>query len=585
MLDVHSSRQKTNIEHPTSNIESSIGEKPKHIVSRSHGRVVTVPRKRPWTHKLFREGPRDIKTIPGDVRDEHIAPLNIAPLSVAPPATRPKIIPRVQTPPMVLIRTVASRQLIVAASDECGASGMRVGMTLTEGRALCPRLIHFDHDPAQDARSLEALARMMFRFTPVVSIPKRVVSSADHVPNPEGDCIYLDVTGCERVFGGLSNIVKQLIDLLARLRLAANVAVAPTPGAAWALASFSDNGRIVPPEDVPGALSQLPVAALRLDEEILAALHHLGLEKIGQLTNLPRNALPSRFGHTLLMRLDQAMGHATEVLVPLVHHFPVEADIEFDGGVESLEVVWIALRQLLRDIAADLTKRGCGARELTAIFRRAYAPPLEKTVRLSRASRGVMSLFNLLRCALESIETDVGFTGIHLHVPVFERLTEEQISLCQEDDLAGQAELDELIARVVARLGDDAIVQPKLLESHVPERAFTWHGLPARDEKNETRAGSPCHENRPLQLLSMPVEIGVMVSPSDDRDGRPILFRRGSDVHQLTHAIGPERISGEWWRGHEKTRDYFDVEDEEGKRFWVFRVNETGKWYVHGTFT
>src|SRR6185503_21095716 len=105
---------------------------------------------------------------------------------------------------------------------------------------------------------------------------------------------------------------------------------------------------------------------------------------IGQLTNLPRRALPPRFGPTLLMRLDQAFDRATEVLVPLVHHFPVEADIEFDGAVESLEVIWIALRQLLRDLAADLTKRGCGARELTATFRRAYATPLEKTVRLSR---------------------------------------------------------------------------------------------------------------------------------------------------------------------------------------------------------
>ena len=56
-----------------------------------------------------------------------------------------------------------------------------------------------------------------------------------------------------------------------------------------------------------------------------------------------------------------------------------------------------------------------------------------------------------------------------------------------------------------------------------------------------------------------------MVSPSDDRDGRPVLFRLGSDVHELRHAVGPERISGEWWRGHDKTRDYFDVEDEDGQ--------------------
>jgi protein ImuB len=87
-----------------------------------------------------------------------------------------------------------------------------------------------------------------------------------------------------------------------------------------------------------------------------------------------------------------------------------------------------------------------------------------------------------------------------------------------------------------------------------------------------------------LELLPEPVEVQVMVSPSHDRDGRPILFRCGRDVHELRHAVGPERISGEWWRGHHKTRDYFDVEDAQGKRFWLFRVNETRRWFLHGLF-
>ena len=55
-------------------------------------------------------------------------------------------------------------------------------------------------------------------------------------------------------------------------------------------------------------------------------------------------------------------------------------------------------------------------------------------------------------------------------------------------------------------------------------------------------------------------------------------------MHRLTHAVGPERIAGQWWDGHDKTRDYFDVEDESGQRWWLFRVLETFKWYLHGNF-
>ena len=75
-----------------------------------------------------------------------------------------------------------------------------------------------------------------------------------------------------------------------------------------------------------------------------------------------------------------------------------------------------------------------------------------------------------------------------------------------------------------------------------------------------------------------------MVSPSHDRDGRPISFTLDGQVHRLAHAIGPERIGGQWWEGHRKTRDYFIVEDEEGLRFWIFRVMQSSKWYLHGEF-
>jgi protein ImuB len=93
---------------------------------------------------------------------------------------------------------------------------------------------------------------------------------------------------------------------------------------------------------------------------------------------------------------------------------------------------------------------------------------------------------------------------------------------------------------------------------------------------------------RPLHLFNHPEQIHVIVTPSHDQDGKPVQFTRpecGGAVHRLSHATGPERIAGQWWRGHDKTRDYFDVEDEStGERFWIFRVQETGRWFVHGEF-
>jgi protein ImuB len=403
----------------------------------------------------------------------------------------------------------------------------------------------------------------MMRFTPIVAL-----GGDDH--------LFLDLSGCERVFDGIDNIALAVREAMQRMGISAGIAVAPTLGAAYALAAFGKS-QIT---NLQSEIADLPPASLRIDNDTAAALHHLGIETIGQLMAIPRQTLPARFGNALLLRLDQALGNVPEPLVPLSHHAPILASIEFEATVESLEVMWIALRQLLRDIAGQLTRRGCGAREILATFGRAYAISLEKKVELSRPSRNVKTLFELLRCALEHIETNVGFTGITLNVTRFERISEAQLSLVAQEEQEGREELDRLIERLIARLGKDAIHQPRLLESYLPERA--WEGL----SNHTARVENPCHENvRPLQLIAHPIEVKVMVSPSDDRDGKPILFRHRQEVHELRHAVGPERISGEWWRGHEKTRDYFDVEVMDGRRFWLFRVNETGKWFLHGMFS
>jgi protein ImuB len=62
----------------------------------------------------------------------------------------------------------------------------------------------------------------------------------------------------------------------------------------------------------------------------------------------------------------------------------------------------------------------------------------------------------------------------------------------------------------------------------------------------------------------------------------------------VTAADGPERLYGEWWRRAEERaaiRDYFQVEDESGARFWLFRKGDgedpvTGdlSWHMHGLF-
>jgi protein ImuB len=233
-------------------------------------------------------------------------------------------------------------------------------------------------------------------------------------------------------------------------------------------------------------------------------------------------------------------------------------------------------------------------RELDVKFLRAYAPPILKTIRLSRPSRDPVNLFNLFRCATEQMEDanrSDEFLGLRLFVRVHEPLPDEQVGLLEGENYAGEIELDRLIERLCARLGERSITQAKPVEFHVPECAYATKLARDRrrcrfsDTEIDPRERHVPRNTRPLCLLPKPVEIRVTVDPFNDAYGRPMQFAlRRNQLHRLTQVVGPERIAGQWWDGHDKTRDYFDAEDEAGQRFWLFRVNETRRWFLHGTF-
>lgn len=447
-------------------------------------------------------------------------------------------------------------------------------MTLGQAKALCAELLDFPHQSERDRKALDSLGRAMMRFTPVVSVEAQ-------------DALLLDVTGCERLFHGYKNLITQVHAALRNWKIAANCTIAPTAAGAWAIANCSRPGwQIVSASQLTHALDPLPVGSLRIEPAVVQKLERVGINTIGTLRKLPRDTLPSRFGQPLLNRLAQALGEMPESFAPVEQSDEIRASIEFEYSIDSLEIVWEIVRELLDRVILDLTRRGCGARRLVLRFHHYHGQPVEQAVRLARPSRDPKNLFNLIRCALESIQTDEGFIRIDLDVPVYEKVTLQQITLHDQELTNAWFEWSGLVERLQAKLGADAVLRPRWNESHLPEKACTFQPATADISSNTALA---VHEvkplsARPLCLLRQPLEVGVIVSPSDDREGAPISFSHDDTVHRVRICIGPERITGPWWEGNHKTRDYFIVENDTGERFWLFRVIETWKWYLHGRF-
>ena len=157
----------------------------------------------------------------------------------------------------------------------------------------------------------------------------------------------------------------------------------------------------------------------------------------------------------------------------------------------------------------------------------------------------VLGLFNLLRCAMETIDTDVGFLGIRLTVSHSERVSDEQIALLEHEDFAGEIELSHLIERLCVRMGQETVAKAQAIESHVPERAWMTAGSGFRvsgSGKNLRRNPEPGTRNpssclRPLHLFNTPEEILVMVTPSHDVDGKPFSFSRPNFGGDLANQV------------------------------------------------
>ena len=93
---------------------------------------------------------------------------------------------------------------------------------------------------------------------------------------------------------------------------------------------------------------------------------------------------------------------------------------------------------------------------------------------------------------------------------------------------------------------------------------------------------------RPVRLLPMPEAVDVI---AEVPEGPPRIFRWRRILHRVARSEGPERITPEWWRGNrQRTRDYYRVEDEDGRRFWLFREglycrgSEAPSWFLHGVY-
>jgi len=461
--------------------------------------------------------------------------------------------------------TVTGR-LVTSVNTAAATQGLQAGMKLAQAQSLVAGLVVHEADPAGDAVALRRLAEWCVRYAPLV---------ADDPP----DGLWIDVTGSTHLHGGETRLLRDLLRRLHAQGLAVRAAVADTPAVAHAVARFGGGG-VVP--SGAAVMADFPIDALRLPAGMLADLRLMGFERVGPLAKAARAPLVRRFGPLLAARLDQAAGRLFEPIMPIVPPALIQARLAFVEPLLTAEAFSTVIGRLVEIVCGELERAGLGARRLDLLFERVDGTVQAIRIGTARPGRNARHLGRMLNERLERVDPGLGVEAMRLIVAAADPVKLEQVSLVEP----AAPDIAPLVDRLANRLGEARIYRIAPLESDVPERSVRL--IPAM---SPVIGGWPADLPRPVRLLDPPQPVEAMALLPDHP---PIAFTWRRVRHRVRHADGPERIAGEWWKRDREwisVRDYFRVEDEDGRRFWLFRRGngsdaDTGdmRWFLHGFF-
>lgn len=522
--------------------------------------------------------------------------------------------------PVAVFEEVGAARVISSLNVEARAQGLYPGQPLRDAHAMCAALVARARNTPAERVFLGALRRWAGRFSPWVA-------------EQGADGLVIDLTGSAHLFGGEEGVVRAVEEDCADAGLSVRAAIADTVGAAWAVARYGgqpvqsvrsgdaidqearatrsraarrrhwtkggaapqvqtrvsgDGARIVPSGQLFAALSPLPVAGLRLPSETVDQLGRLGLRRIGDLLGQPRAPLARRFGTELVLRLDQAMGNASEPVSPVRPSLHFAVRMSFPEPIGLKDDMMAALDRMLPRLCGHLAREQRGVRTLRVEAFRVDQSAQVVTVGLARPDCDVARLRPLVEMKLDEIDAGYGIDVIRVEAIQTEPLRTREVvghleaGRAVRDRLAANTALDDLIGRIGARVGLEAITRVHPASSHIPEKAALT--LAAAWSEPARNWPEPPLE-RPL-LLWRPEPV-----QADDAPELPVRFRWRRTDWEICAGRGPERLSPEWWlddpNWRSGVRDYWVVTTAQGERLWLFYAHGAAMssgWFCHGRF-
>ena len=497
--------------------------------------------------------------------------------------------PELPAGPLAITAKTRNALRLAAVDTAAGAAGLAPGFTLKEARRIAPGLLTEPEDAGAD----RALASRLLALC-------RLTAPAVARDGPHG--FVLDVTGAARIHGGEQGLAAAAAARFAAEGVAVRWTLADTPGLAWAVTLFG-NGGVVAPGEGRAALAPLPVEALRLSEEDTADLRALGFRRIGPVMERPRSLLASALEGRLGARLDLLLGHVSAVVAPVPARARYVAERTLAQPIVGTPSVLAWTRRLLKALQPQLLAHGRGARSLELVLTRADGERRTVRVRTRRPHTDPDALIRLFEGPLAAeVEADregpappgAEIEALRLEARFTAPLNAATGALLSSGETSGRR-FEALVESLSARLGADVVEVPRPDGSTLkPERQVRLAPLSTVPHSRSAAASLPATPApvwgdavlRPVRLFDPP-EPATVLGEAGEQPPFTFLWRRRR--RRVVRVEGPERLEPEWGRepAGARARDYYRVEDETGRRYWLFREGLYGRdahpaWFVQG---
>jgi protein ImuB len=372
-------------------------------------------------------------------------------------------------PPVVTQRRGARRWVIAAAE-----AAVAPGTDWSTVQLLQPTLRAVERRPRAEREAMQALAAWAYRYG-----SELIWEIAEHEADYGVPCalLWIEIGASLRLYGGLDGLLANFDAAFGETGHRGQRGVAPTPEAAALLARIGSTAPVLERAALAPVLGVLPLTALALAPSMHEALKSVGLSRIGELLQLPAAALGRRHGPQLVEHLDRLLGRRPDVRPR--YRLPPRYQRRFDllGEVEHSEGLLFPLQRLTRELADYLRARDTGLQEFRVVLHHGRGsggrpqPDTHLALRLATPAREAERLLRVLREQLARQPLPAPVRALRLQAEQFIEPGPGQGDLFNSSHGDDEA-WSQLLEKLVARLGADAVTALGLVADHRPERCW-----------------------------------------------------------------------------------------------------------------